>query len=135
MTPTVLSDRRTRVAELNQLIERYLASSDDVSAAFSGLSREQLLAHPVPGKWSAMEVLCHLVDSDLALAMRIRAALSPAFRRIPAAMPGELTVMLAVDGRDASEELECFKVIRASATISRATMKAGTYFKSPSSSV
>src|SRR5262245_51289110 len=55
--------------------ESYLASIKDLRAAYEGMTKEQLNAHPVEGKWSAMEVLCHLVDTDLMTAMRIRAAL------------------------------------------------------------
>ena len=56
-------------------LEAYLASIKDLRAAYDGLTKDQLHAHPVDGKWSAMEVLCHLVDIELMIAMRIRAAL------------------------------------------------------------
>ena len=57
------------------ILNDYLAAFDDLRTAFDGMTRDQLIAQPVEGKWSAMEVLCHLVDTDLMTAMRIRAAL------------------------------------------------------------
>ena len=93
-------------------IEAYLASVKDLRAAYDGMSKDQLDARPVEGKWSAMEVLCHLVDTDLMTAMRIRAALQRNTPRLPAATFEELTAKLAVDARDAEEELTCFETIR-----------------------
>jgi uncharacterized damage-inducible protein DinB len=93
-------------------IKDYLASCDDLHAAYDGMTRDQLLAHPVEGKWSAMEVLCHLVDIELMIAMRIRAALLRDTPRLPASTIEELTANLAVDARDAAEELTCFETIR-----------------------
>ena len=93
-------------------IEAYLASIKDLRAAYDGMTKDQLDAHPVEGKWSAMEVLCHLVDIELMIAMRIRAALSRDTPRLPASTSEELTALLAVDARDAQEELTCFETTR-----------------------
>jgi uncharacterized damage-inducible protein DinB len=97
---------------VQQEIEAYVASFNDLRAAYDGMTREQLLAHPVEGKWSAMEVLCHLVDIELMIAMRIRAALQRDTPRLPASTIEELTANLAVDARDAEQELTCFETIR-----------------------
>ncbi len=97
---------------MEEIIESYLASCGDLRAAYDGLSRDQLHARPVEGKWSAMEVLCHLVDTDLTIAMRIRAALQRDSPRLPASTLEELTAKLAVETRIAAEELNCFETIR-----------------------
>ena len=94
------------------IIKDYLASCNDLRVAYEGMTRDQLHAHPVAGKWSAMEVLCHLVDIDLMMAMRIRAALQRNSPHLPASTLEELTAKLAVDARDAAEELTCFETIR-----------------------
>ena len=44
------------------VIEAYLAGPRDLRAAVDGLSREQLASRPVPGKWSILEVVCHLTN-------------------------------------------------------------------------
>src|SRR5262249_20680955 len=42
--------------ESHDVIGNYLAACGTVRAAFHDMSREFLMARPVPGKWSAMEV-------------------------------------------------------------------------------
>ena|ERR1700754_707962 len=44
------------------LLEQYIA---DMPARFAGMSADELLHRPAPGKWSKQEVLGHLVDSAL----------------------------------------------------------------------
>ena len=54
------------------VIETYLAGPRDLRAAIDGLSREQLISRPIPGKWSILEVVCHLADFDPILADRMK---------------------------------------------------------------
>ena len=64
------------------VIEAYLAGPRELRAAVDGLGREQLVSRPVPGKWSILEVVCHLADTDANIAHRIKRVLSeerPAF--------------------------------------------------------
>lgn len=55
-----------------KIIEEYEKGGDDLRMAVRGLKREDLLAHPVPGKWSIQELVIHLLDSDLVMADRIK---------------------------------------------------------------
>ena len=57
-----LSERRTDMNR--QLIEDYVACGARLREAVNGLSREDLTARPGPGKWSILEVIVHLTDSD-----------------------------------------------------------------------
>lgn len=52
------------------------AGPKKVRHALRGLSAEQLRARPIPGKWSILEVVCHLADSDQAWAHRIKRAIA-----------------------------------------------------------
>src|SRR6516164_8967679 len=47
-----------------QLIEQYVACAPRLRQAVTGLSPEDLVARPGPGKWSILEVVVHLTDSD-----------------------------------------------------------------------
>ena len=47
-----------------QLIEDYVACVPRLRQAVAGLSREDLVARPGPGKWSILELVVHLTDSD-----------------------------------------------------------------------
>ena len=71
--------------ESRDVIEEYLAAIETVRAAFADMSRELLFARPVAGKWSSQEVLCHLVDTDLAIALRITRRVD---KRLPATPDG-----------------------------------------------
>lgn len=55
-----------------QAIDRYAAGADLPLRAIEGLTREELIAHPVPGKWSIQELVVHLADSDLVGCDRMR---------------------------------------------------------------
>src|SRR6266516_4697493 len=96
----------------HEIIESYLAACAAVQTAFSGMGRELMMARPVPGKWSAMEVLCHLVDTDLTTATRVRATLLSDCPRLRASSREEMTTILALDARYAAEEMALFQTIR-----------------------
>lgn len=98
--------------ESHEIIESYLAACGAVQTAFSDMGRELMMARPVPEKWSAMEVLCHLVDTDLTTAIRIRTALTSISPRLTAATLVERSTILGVETRDPAEELVLFQTIR-----------------------
>ena len=54
------------------IIDRFEAGGDGVIASFQGLSREELLAFPVPGKMSIQQVIIHIADSDVVLLDRMK---------------------------------------------------------------
>lgn len=47
------------------LIETFATGGDQLRRAIQGLSREQLLAFPVPGTWSIQQIVVHLLDSEI----------------------------------------------------------------------
>lgn len=53
-------------------IDAFVQGAALVKEAVSGISREQALARPVPGRWSTQEVVCHLNDSDQAWIHRMK---------------------------------------------------------------
>lgn len=62
--------------ERQQLIARYAAGYDEVAGALKGFPAGELTAHPIPGKWSAAEIVHHLADSETTSAIRIRRLLA-----------------------------------------------------------
>ena len=46
-------------------IEDYVEGGQLMRSAFARLTREDLLAYPVPGTWSLQQIAIHLLDSDL----------------------------------------------------------------------
>ena len=55
-----------------ELIARYRRGPALLDGAIEGLTQEQLLAHPIPGKMSVQEVVCHVTDCDQFLADRMK---------------------------------------------------------------
>jgi hypothetical protein len=58
--------------ERSELIARYADGYAEVMRALDGFPEGQIAAHPVPGKWSAREIVHHLADSESTSAARIR---------------------------------------------------------------
>jgi hypothetical protein len=53
-------------------VDAYAAGADAPARSIAGLSREDLLAHPVAGTWSIQELVLHLMDSDLVACDRMK---------------------------------------------------------------
>jgi hypothetical protein len=55
----------------SDLIGAYERGTDDLRAAVAGMTNEQVLARPVPGRWSTMECVAHLADTEVYFTDRI----------------------------------------------------------------
>jgi uncharacterized damage-inducible protein DinB len=55
-----------------ELILAYESGPEAVRSSVRGLSIDQLRARPVAGRWSTLEVLCHLADSEQFFADRMK---------------------------------------------------------------
>jgi hypothetical protein len=90
------------------LLDAYLAGPNQPRNVVAGTGREQLVSRPVPGRWSVLEVVCHLADTDANIAHRIKRVLSedrPAFDRVRRDL---LHAALTYHERDVEEELMLF---------------------------
>jgi len=58
--------------QITAAIARYESGATAPARAILGLTREQLLARPVPGTWSIQEIILHLMDSDLIASDRMK---------------------------------------------------------------
>ena len=53
-------------------IDDYVSGPALLRTAVAGMTQEQLVARPGPGKWSTLEVICHLADFEIVYADRIK---------------------------------------------------------------
>jgi len=97
----------------NPVIDEYVTSLAPLRRAIDGMTRDQLVARPIPGKWSTLEVLCHLVDADLTTTERIRRMLSSDRPRLMGLAREEMSALPETDARDAAEELAMIELLRA----------------------
>jgi len=94
------------------LIEEYLAGPGLLLRAVSGMTRDQLLARPIPGKWSTQEVACHLADYEPIYADRMKRVIALKEPELLKGDPGLFASRLAYDQRDMEEELAIIELTR-----------------------
>jgi uncharacterized damage-inducible protein DinB len=97
---------------LQQLIDSYLEGVPALRQAVAGLSREQLLARPVPGKWSTLEVVCHLADFEPVFADRMKRVIALERPALIGADENRFAATLAYHERDVGEELTIIEQTR-----------------------
>jgi len=97
---------------LTALIEQYLAGPDALRKAVRGLSREQLAARPVPGKWSTLEVVAHIADFEPILAERMMRVISHERPLLMVADENLFAATLDYHARDVEEELAVVDLTR-----------------------
>ncbi len=94
------------------LIEQYLAGPSLVRHALDDMTREQLLAKPIPGKWSTLEVLCHVADYEPIYADRMKRVIALNEPELLKGDPGLFAKRLAYDYRDVNEEVALIELTR-----------------------
>lgn len=94
------------------LIEDYLAGPAFLRKSVSGMTHEQLLARPIPGKWSTLEVVCHLADFEIVIADRIKRVIAEDEPTMFNGDPDLFAARLAYQDRDIEEELVLIELIR-----------------------
>jgi GNAT superfamily N-acetyltransferase/uncharacterized damage-inducible protein DinB len=95
-----------------ELIADYREGPELLRAAVAGLTRDQLLARPVPGKWSMLEVVCHVCDSEQFFADRIKRTLALDRPLLVAADPKPYPEAARYHDRDIDEELALVALTR-----------------------
>lgn len=95
-----------------KIIDDYRAGPAILWKAVAGMTREQLLARPIPGKWSTLEVVCHLGDFDIVFADRIKRVIAENEPTMFDGDPELFAARLAYHNRDLEEELTLIDQIR-----------------------
>lgn len=100
-------------AERQKLINRYADGYNEVVRALEGFPNDKLTAHPIPGKWSAAEIIHHLADSEMTSAIRLRRLLvedNPAIQGYDEAL---FATRLDYNSRDITPAMDAFRAARA----------------------
>ena len=97
---------------LREMIDAYLEGPRALRAAVADMTREQLRARPVPGKWSTLEVICHLADFEPILADRMKRVIAEDHPQLLGADEKRFAAALAYHQRDPQEELALIEQTR-----------------------
>lgn len=100
--------------ERRDLIATYAAGYDEVMNALNGFPADSLGAHPIPGKWSAREIIHHLGDSESTSAWRLRRLLVEDNPLIQGYDQDAFASRLKYNERDMAPALEAFRYARQS---------------------
>ena len=95
-----------------QKIEAYLGGIQILRQAVAGMTREQLTARPVPGKWTTLEVVCHLADSDQCYAHRMKRVIAEERPLLIGYDESRFTASLAYHTMELEEELALVELTR-----------------------
>ena len=102
--------------ERNDLIGRYAAGYDRLTESLRDFPADQLTAKPIPGKWSAAEIVHHLADSEMASAIRLRNLLAQDHAVIFGYDQDEYAIRLKYNDREIGPALDAFRGARATST-------------------
>ena len=102
--------------ERADLIATYARGYDEVMNALEGFPADSLGARPIPGKWSAREIVHHLGDSESFSAARIRKLLVEDNAVIQGYDQDEYATKLRYNERDMGPALEAFRSARETTT-------------------
>ena len=97
-----------------ELADQYLAGAAQLRSAVAGMTREQLLARPIAGKWSTLEVVCHIADFDPILVDRMKRIIALG-KDVPLLLIADENLFvseLKYHERDAEEELAVIESTR-----------------------
>jgi GNAT superfamily N-acetyltransferase len=95
-----------------QLVTEYEAGPELLRSAAGGMSPDELCARPVAGRWSTLEVVCHVCDSEQFFADRLKRTLALDHPLLIAADPTTYPAAVCYHDRDLEEELALVELTR-----------------------
>jgi uncharacterized damage-inducible protein DinB len=100
----------------SKLIDQYAAGPAQLRKAVAGLTREQLVARPIAGKWSTLELVAHLADFEPVYVDRMKRIIAQHEPTLFGGDPDLFASKLAYHERDIEEELAVIEACRAHMT-------------------
>jgi len=98
--------------ERQKLIDRYAEGASEVERSLEGFPASGLTDHPLPGKWSAREIVHHLADSESISGFRLRQLLTEERAVIQGYDQEEYARRFAYNERDHRAAFELFRAVR-----------------------
>ena len=95
-----------------ELVAAYKRGIDDLRSAVAGMTHEQVFARPVPGKWSTVECVGHLADTEVFFTDRIVRTVAMDRPLLMSADEKLYIERLGYQGFDLEEQLALFTALR-----------------------
>ncbi len=95
-----------------ELVAAYERGIDDLKAAVAGLTPDQVRARPIPGKWSTIEVVAHVADTEVYFSDRIERTLALDRPLLMGVDERPYPERLGYQSFDLAEELALFTALR-----------------------
>jgi len=99
--------------ERQELIAKYKGGYGEVARNLEGFPEALLTSHPIPGKWSAAEIVHHLADSETTGGLRLRRLLVEDDPLIQGYDQDAYAARLNYNNRDMAPALDAFRSARA----------------------
>jgi uncharacterized damage-inducible protein DinB len=99
-----------------ELVAAYEHGISDLRAAVAGMTPEQVLARPVPGKWSTQECVSHLADTEVYYTDRVERTIALDRPLLMGVDERRYIARLDYQGFDLAEQLDLFTALRRHAT-------------------
>lgn len=112
---------------ISTLIDEYAAGPAELRKLVAGLTAEQVRARPVPGKWSTLEVICHLADFEPVYLDRLKVILVQDKPTFFGRDENSFAAKFAYHERDLAEELNVIESCRQSMTRILRTLPASDF--------
>lgn len=114
--PFSLNAESSLVSHLPQQIEEFLDAYTSGPAllreSVHGLTAEQVRTPAPPGRWSPLEVVCHIADFELVYADRLKRVVAEERPTLFGGDPDQFAAKLAYGQRDLEEELAVIESVR-----------------------
>ena len=93
-------------------VEQFIADADSLNRLMAGLSKDDLLAHPVPGTWSLQTLIIHVMDSDLIATHRMKRIIAEDAPLLISYDENAFAASLHYESLDAALAAETFRINR-----------------------
>jgi uncharacterized damage-inducible protein DinB len=112
--PTTVADAQRDDPDLTaaDLISAYEQGTEELRVAVAGMTSEQLRSRPVAGRWSTLEVVCHVADCEQFFADRMKRSVAMDRPLLLGADGFRYPEPLCYQDHDLGEELDLVAVTR-----------------------
>ncbi|MEI8381918.1 MAG: DinB family protein [Planctomycetota bacterium] len=102
----------TSMSDIQNLIEAYAKGPAELRQSVAGLTTAQVRTAASPGKWSPLEVVCHIADFELVYADRMKRVVAEDQPTLFGGDPDQFAARLSYLQRDLEEELTMIEAVR-----------------------